>query len=307
MIRPKEQTEFYSTQRGMCINGRCEDIVENYLLPNYSGKIQLIFTSPPFPLNRAKKYGNLTGETYKKWLCDVINSMLALLTENGSLVIELGNAWNTKEPTFSTLPIETLLQIKNKCQLFLCEEFVYYNPARLPSPVQYVNIERSRVKDSFTHIWWLSRNVRPKANNRNVLKQYSIQMQKLLKSGTYNSGNRPSEHKISKTAFSINHGGSIPSNVLIASNTRSNDPYITECKKHGLRIHPARMPVEVPSFFINLLTDEADIVLDCFAGSNTTGYCAELHNRHWISIEAEREYYTGSYFRFSKFAKDTKA
>ena len=304
MLLSSESWEHYSTNLGICSNGKCEDVIRNYLLPNNKGRIQLIFTSPPFPLNRAKKYGNLTGEAYKEWLCDVINCMLPLLTEDGSLVIEIGNAWNTKEPTFSTLPIETLLQIKNQCNLFLCEEFIYYNPARLPSPIQYVNIERSRVKDSFTHIWWLSKSVHPKANNRNVLKQYSAQMQKLLKTGHYNSGNRPSEHKISKSAFSVDHGGSIPSNVLIASNTSSNDPYIRGCKKLGYKIHPARMPADIPSFFIKFLTDESDIVFDCFAGSNTTGYCAELLNRRWISVEAEKDYYLGSFLRFAKCAED---
>lgn len=299
MLVPNGSWEYYTTEKGICINGKCEELTSDFLLPHYQNQIQLIFTSPPFPLNRAKKYGNLTGDVYQEWLCTVIKSMLPLLTENGSIVIEIGNAWNPGEPTFSTLPIETLFRIKNQCGLKLCEEFIYYNPARLPSPIQYVNIERSRVKDSFTHIWWLSKVSRPKANNRNVLKQYSSQMQKLLKSGSYNAGDRPSEHRISKKAFSVNHGGAIPSNVLIAANTSSNDPYIRGCKKQGYKIHPARMPSEIPTFFISFLTDESDIVLDCFAGSNTTGHCAELLNRHWISIEADKDYYLGSNLRFT--------
>ena len=58
--------------------------------------------------------GRLTGEEYKKWLCDVIKSMLPVLADNGSIVIEVGNAWNAGEPTFSTLPMETLLEIKKE-------------------------------------------------------------------------------------------------------------------------------------------------------------------------------------------------
>ena len=67
-----------------------------------------------------------------------------------------------------------------------------------------------------------------------------------------------------------------------------------------MKIHPARMPFEVPRFFINLLTDEADIVMDCFAGSNTTGYCAEEAKRRWISVEVDKDYYTGSKYRFMR-------
>lgn len=300
MINPTDKWRSYNTPFGICINEKCEEIIAEYLIPNYQGKIQMIFTSPPFPLNRAKKYGNLNGEEYKKWLCAVVKSMLPLLTEDGSLVIEIGNAWNCGEPTFSTLPMETLLSIKNECGLSLCQEFIYYNPARLPSPIQYVNIDRIRVKDSFTRIWWLSRSARPKANNRNVLKQYSKQMKKLLETGQYNAGSRPSEHSISETAFNNDNGGAIPSNVIIASNTNSKDPYLLKCKENDKKIHPARMPTEVPKFFINLLTDENDIVLDCFAGSNTTGYCAEEAKRYWISVEADKDYYMGSEYRFKR-------
>ena len=300
MINPKKKWRRYNTEKGICINEKCETVIEQYLTPNYEKSVQLIFTSPPFPLNRAKKYGNLSGDEYKKWLCDVIKSMLPLLADDGSIVIEVGNAWNAGEPTFSTLPMETLLEIKKECGLYLCQEFIYHNPARLPSPIQYVNIERVRVKDSFTRIWWFSKTPNPKANNRNVLTQYSKQMKKLLDSGKYNAGNRPSEHSISETAFNKDNGGAIPSNVIITSNTNSQDPYLVRCKEKGIKIHPARMPSDIPNFFINFLTDENDIVLDCFSGSNTTGWCAETLNRKWISIEADRDYYIGSKSRFKE-------
>ena len=299
MIFPSDnQSVYYSTNKGICINDSCESIIHNYLLKNYKNKIQMIFTSPPFPLKRAKKYGNKNGDEYKEWLCNIIKDLLPLLTDDGSLVIEMGNAWNSKEPTFSTLPLETLLDIKNKCNLNICEEFIYFNPARLPSPIEWVNKQRIRVKDSFTRIWWFSKSKFPYANNKNVLENYSKQMQKLISTGKYNSGKRPSEHNISQSAFSKDNGGAIPSNVIIAANTSSHNNYITYCKKNNLEIHPARMAPEIPEFFIKFLTKENDIVLDCFAGSNTTGFMAESLNRSWISIEINKEYYEGSRARF---------
>lgn len=300
MISPKQKWRRYNTDLGICINGTCEEVIKKYLIPNYSNKVQLIFTSPPFPLNRAKKYGNLLGDEYKEWLCEVGNSLLPLLTDNGSIVIEIGNAWNAGEPTFSTLPMETLLEFKKSCNLHLCQEFIYHNPARLPGPIQWVNKERVRVKDSFTRLWWMSKSTTPYADNSKVLEQYSKQMKKLLDSGKYNAGKRPSEHSISETAFSIDNGGSIPSNVIIASNTDSSSEYLRRCKEKNVPIHPARMPMNIPQFFINMLTNEEDIVLDCFSGSNTTGYCAEELNRQWISIEANTDYFVGSKFRFQK-------
>ena len=54
MINPKNKWRRYNTLLGICINEKCETVISKYLIPNYQGQIQLIFTSPPFPLNRAK-------------------------------------------------------------------------------------------------------------------------------------------------------------------------------------------------------------------------------------------------------------
>ena len=96
-------------------------------------------------------------------------------------------------------------------------------------------------------------------------------MLKLLESRQYNSGRRPSQHHIGETSFLRNNAGAIPSNVLTFANTGSGDGYQRYCRLHGLRPHPARMPKGVADFFINFLSDPGEIVLDPFAGSNTTG------------------------------------
>ena len=294
----------YTTKNGICINAKCEEVFDDFLYCEYTHKVQLILTSPPFPLTRAKKYGNLTGEQYLDWLCNIGNCLKPLLTDTGSIVIEIGNSWNLGEATFSTLPLETLIEFKKRCNLYLCQQFVYYNPARLPSPIEWVNKKKIRVKDAFTTIWWLSTTPNPYADNRNVRTAYSKQMLKLLQKGTYNSGKRPSEHKISTSGFLKDNGGAIPSNVIIASNTSSKDDYLVKCKENGLQIHPARMTPAIPEFFINFLTQPKDMVLDCFAGSNTTGYVAERLNRQWISIEAQKEYFEGSLYRFLEVSRN---
>ena len=71
MIEPKQRWRRYHTPNGICINEDCEKVIQGYLLPNYTGKIQLILTSPPFPLKRAKKYGNKVGTEYLEWLCNI--------------------------------------------------------------------------------------------------------------------------------------------------------------------------------------------------------------------------------------------
>ena len=280
-------------------------------------KVQLILTSPPFPLNKKKKYGNLQGEKYKEWFTHLSEVFSELLTDDGSIVIELGNSWVPGKPVQSLLHLESLVGFVNnpKAKLVLCQEFICYNPSRLPSPAQWVTVERIRMTDSFTHVWWMSKSEFPKADNRKVLRPYSKSMKQLLNSGKYNSGVRPSEHRINEKSFLKNNGGSIMHNVIeiesidekknprlpnafSISNTSSNDFFHRMCKERGYVPHPARMPAGLANFFIEFLTDEGDLVLDPFAGTNTTGFCAEKSRRKWISLEIEKDYGIQSMIRF---------
>lgn len=312
------QKLLYRTDLGRFYLGKSEQVLASRVGSSLRNKVQLILTSPPFPLNKKKSYGNLQGQEYKKWFINLAEIFSELLTDDGSIVIELGNAWQPGRPVQSLLHLEALMGfVKNKNAGFrLCQEFICYNPARLPSPAQWVTIDRIRAVDSFTRIWWMSKSDRPKADNRKVLRPYSESMKALLKRKSFNAGRRPSEHHISDHGFLKRHAGSIshnvlelepinadekvrlPKNVLRIANTGSNDYFLRTCNETGIKPHPARMPIELVAFFIEFLSDSHDIILDPFAGSNTTGYCAELLGRRWVAIEALEDYGQQSKIRF---------
>jgi len=88
--------------------------------------------------------------------------------------------------------------------------------------------------------------------------------------------------------------------MLRFGNNAANDTYTLRCRAAGLKPHPARFPAALPEFFIRLLTEEGDIVLDPFAGSNTTGAVAEVLNRRWIAVEILEDYLRASRFRFDE-------
>lgn len=300
----------YETELGAAFCGDSLKVLGSKRLERHVGDVQMVFTSPPFPLNTKKKYGNLQGEKYLEWFAQFAPLLRDMVTEDGSIVIEIGNAWEPGRPVMSTLVLRALLRFLEEADLNLCQEFVWYNPARLPSPVQWVNIERSRVKDAFTRIWWMSPSDRPKADNRRILREYSESMKRLIKSGKYNAGKRPSEHNIGKESFKTDNSGAIPPNVidgdlapalgtlLKGTNTHNADQYQLFCRERGIVQHPARMPPELVEFFVRFLTDEDDTVLDPFAGSNTTGAVAERLGRRWISCEANWDYAASSISRF---------
>lgn len=288
----------YETPLGATYQATVEDFLASPAAERYHGKVQLLFTSPPFPLNRKKRYGNLQGQAYVTWLANLAKSFSNLLTSSGSIVIELGNAWEHGTPTMSTLALEALLAFKRRGRLHLCQQLICHNPNRLPSPAQWVNVERSRLKDSHTHVWWLAKCARPKADNRRVLQPYSEAMKDLLKRQSYNSGVRPSEHNIGEESFLRDNGGAIPASVLSISNTRSNDPYLAHCRSNEIPHHPARMPLELAEFFIKFVTEPGDLVFDPFGGSNTTGAAAEKLGRKWLATEPDADFIRGSKGRF---------
>jgi site-specific DNA-methyltransferase (cytosine-N4-specific) len=297
----KKPKRIYRVKRGQVILGHCEDVLlDSRFRRKYLGKVQLIFTSPPFPLNLKKKYGNYQGEAYLKWLRKFGPLFAEYLKPNGSVVMEIGNAWEKGSPTQSILPYQAFLAFLQSGGFKLCQEITYYNPAKLPTPAQWVTIERIRLKDATSKVWWMAKHARPKASNRKVLKPYSEAMLKLLKRGSYNSGRRPSEHQISKKGFLKKHKGAIPSNLFEAANTRSESPYQRFCRDHKVEPHPARMPEKLADFFIRFLTNKGDLVLDPFSGSNTTGTVADRLKRKWISIEAQPSYAASGVSNFSE-------
>ncbi len=287
----------YETDLGTMFQARVEDFLDTFG-KSYQGKFQLIFFSPPFPLKRQKAYGNRQGVDYLQWLANLAPRLAELLTADGSLVIEVGNAWDPGQPTMSLLPLKSLLAFAERGDLHVCQHFVCNNPARLPSPAQWVTIERIRVKDTYTHVWWLAKSPRPATNQRKVLKPYSEAMKRMLTRGSTNSGVRASGHAIGEKSFLTDNGGAIPGNVFNFSNTGSGDPYRKYCTRRGLTVHPAPMPAQLAVWFIKFLTTEGDLVFDPFGGSNTTGAMAEELKRKWVVVEPLGDYIEGSRGRF---------
>jgi DNA modification methylase len=283
-------TPLYSTRSGAAFLG---DAME--LLPRLADEsVNLIFTSPPYALVRKKPYGNEDARTYVGWFLPFAAQFKRILTADGSLVLDIGGAWTAGLPTKSTYQFELLLALTKS--FHLAQDFYWCNPARLPGPAEWVNVRRIRVKDAVDCLWWLAKSPFPKSDNRLVLNPYSESMRVLLSKGVRRA-RRPSGHEVTQ-GFERDNSGSIPPNFLLISNTGSMDNYLRACRKLNVTPHPARFPKELPEFFIRMLTERGNVVLDPFAGSNTTGAVAERLKRRWIAFEIDRSYLTASRLRF---------
>lgn len=261
-----------------------------------ANSVDLIMTSPPFGLVRKKSYGNEDADAYCNWFRPFAEGFKRVLKDDGSLVIDIGGAWVPGQPTRSLYHFKLLVMLVEEYGFHLCQEHYWWNPAKLPTPAEWVNIRRVRVKDAVNTVWWLSKTPFPKANNRRVLAPYSKSMKDLLANG-YTAKLRPSGHDISDK-FMKDNGGSVPPNLLAIANTESTSRYQEHCRDNNIPIHPARFPPQLPEYFIRFLTEPGDTVLDPFGGSCVTGAVAEALKRKWVCCEMSEEYLNGALARF---------
>jgi len=285
----------YTTGLGAAYCGDSLDLL--VALPEES--INLVVTSPPFALQRQKSYGNKDQAEYIDWLAQFAHQVRRVLKKDGSFVLDLGGAYEKGVPTRSLYNFRVLIKFCDDVGFFLAEDFYWFNPSKLPSPIEWVNKRKLRAKDAVNTVWWFGKSEWPKADVTRVLAPYSDRMKKLLEDpeAYYAPKLRPSGHDIGK-GFGKDNGGAIPSNLLQIPNSESNGQYLGGCKLVGEKQHPARFPAKLPEFFIKMLTDPGDIVLDIFGGSNTTGQAAQAQGRRWLSFELSREYVGASAFRF---------
>jgi DNA modification methylase len=299
----------YCTTYGAAFLGDSLELLKH--VPDSS--VELVFTSPPYALQFKKEYGNAQKADYVEWMLPFAKEILRVLKDDGSFVLNIGGSYNQGSPTRSLYHFHLLIALVEKLGFHLAQECFWYNPAKMPAPAEWVTVRRVRVRDSVEYVWWLSKTPWPKASNLSVLKEYSPDMIRLNKNGV-KSAVRPSGHIIRSTFDKIHAGGSIPPNVIEAifdtdllsesmlkfGNNASNDAYTKRCKELGLKMHPARFPTALPEFFVRMLTDEGDLVVDPFAGSNTTGVVAEKLGRNWIAFERVPEYVEASRSRFDQ-------
>ena len=193
--------------------------------------VDLVFTSPPFALLRKKEYGNENESDYVEWLAQFAAIVYKKLKDTGSFVVDIGGAYMPGLPVRSLYNFRVPIHFCDKLGFHLAEDFYWYNPSKLPSPIEWVNKRKIRVKDAVNNVWWFSKTPYPKADISRVLAPYSDRMKKLLQNPEdfYSAKLRPSGHDISDS-FSKDNGGAIPPNLLQISNSESNSNYLSHCK-----------------------------------------------------------------------------
>src|SRR5437867_7605494 len=159
---------YYSTTFGRAYLGDSLDLMSRLIAES----VDLIVTSPPFPLTFRKKkpYTSVGEDEFVAWFVPYAEQCRRLLKPQGSFVLDLGGVWNRGAPTKSLYQYRLLLALCDQLGFHYAQDFYWYNPAALPVPAEWVNVRRIRVKSAVDVVYWLSKTDSPKANNRQVLK-----------------------------------------------------------------------------------------------------------------------------------------
>lgn len=296
--RPGIVVTVFVTDLGTMLWGEVHDSVD--VIANDT--LDLFLSSLPYPDQRKPYESQHPEREHVDWVLRIAERIRPKLRENGSLVLNLAAPFERGRPAESTWIHRLVLRMVDELNLVLCQTLYWHNPAKLPSPAEWVCIRKERFTPDVESILWFAKHAHPFADTAagGVLRPYSRAMQKRIQRGGEAAAQRPSGHSLSEGAFGRDNGGAIPGTLLSAANTDSNSYYFRRCREAAIPPHPARFPRGLPERVIGALTPVGGIVADLCGGSGETAAAAERMRRRWICSDLALTYIRGSSFHFER-------
>lgn len=297
----------FSTELGVAIWGDSQA-----LLPSLDQPITLCVTSPPYPLQSARRYGNPDAHAFVDFLCSALEPVVAQLVDGGSIVLNLSNdIFESKSPARSLYLERTTLALHDRLGLYLMDRIPWVNLSKPPSPTYWACRERVQLCAGWEPVLWLTNNpARVRSDNRRVLEAHNARHAQLLAAGgeqrtaQYGDG----AYRLRPGSFGAKTAGRIPKNVYIrghaCADTRA---YRGHAAREDLMTHGAVFPTDLPGFFIDLLTEPDELVVDLFGGTARSGLAAQRRARRWLVIERVLDYMAGARHLFSDAAGYSEA
>lgn len=251
------------------IYGDCEEVLKK--IP--SDSIDLIFTSPPYADQRKNTYGGISPDKYVQWFLPKTLEMLRVLSPTGTFVLNIKERVVDGERHTYVLD---LIQKMREQGWFWTEEFIWHK--KNSHPGKWSN----RFRDNWERLLQFNKNKKFLMNQESVM----VPVGDWAKSRLSNLSEKDKTRDNSAVGSGFGKNVSkwvgrdrvYPSNVLHLA---------TEC---GNKNHSAAFPIDLPSWFIKLFTNEGDVVLDPFVGSGTTALAAIQLGRRFIGIDVNRDY-----------------
>jgi DNA modification methylase len=235
--------------------------------------VDLIVTSPPYADSRKDTYGGIHPDSYVEWFLPFSSELLRVLKPEGTFIL------NIKEKVVGgerhTYVIELILAMRQQ-GWFWTEEFIWHKKNSYPG--KWPN----RFRDAWERCLQFNKQKKFKMYQDTVM----VPMGDWAKTRLRNlseTDKRRDESKV-RSGFGKNVSNWVGREKVYPTNV------LHLATKSGNKNHSAAFPVELPKWFINLFTQEGDLVLDPFLGSGTSAVAAKTLGRHYLGIEIMPEY-----------------
>ena len=282
----------------MILEGDCFELIKTQ--PDNS--VDLVITSPPYAdiVNYGKNISIKKPNEYVDWIIPLFKEIYRVLKPSGSFILNINdNCSNGVRNTF----IYDLISTNNKqTKLKLYDTYIWHKRNGIP------NGSPKRFRNTTEFIFHF-------VKDQKKLKFY---MDRVLEEPTVSTKERFSRGKVYGSQGTIEDGVRIKTPIKFRkfryTNIKVDEDGLQTNKTAYRQIpdkvrpdnvfrfstagaardnhikHPAPFHKELPTYFINLLTDEGDIVLDVFAGIGTTGLSCKELNRQFVGYELNPKY-----------------
>ena len=276
------------------LEGDCFELIKEL----EDNSVDLVVTSPPYTdiINYGKEVSIKKPEEYVDWLLPLFTDIYRVLKPSGSFILNIND--NCKNGLRNPYIYELIYRNNKETKLKLYDTYIWHKKNGIP------NGSKKRFRNNTEFIFHFVKNQKElKFYMDRVLVESSENYRNRLKYPESISGQGKTirgERIETQGNFTVKENNDLvrPDNVFRFRNAgASRDNTIK---------HPAPFNRELPEYFINLLTDEGDVVLDPFSGIATTGLPCVETGRKYIGYELNPKYVEFSKKRLGGIKDDTQ-
>ncbi|MBE0640267.1 MAG: site-specific DNA-methyltransferase [Bacteroidales bacterium] len=243
------------------------------VLNDFKGKADLIVTSPPYADARKKHYDSINPDDFAEWFLTFHDVFWNSLKEDGSLVINIKD--KVVDGVKHRYVWKTIDLLAEKGWLCI-DDYIWHKTNAMPG------FWPTRLRDGWEYCFHLAKIKTPYIDQWGVSVPVGDWVNKRLQKLGENDLSR--HNSVNSSGFGRDISKWIGKKEVLPSNVLS-IPLVGKNKGH-----PAVFPVELPAFFIKLLSRENHLIIDPFGGSGSTGIAALANNRNCLLIDNNADY-----------------